>query len=123
MEELKKANPNEYHHHPKTKILKRITDLILHKIPADPNHPSYLLDNPLGVESRHWRRAKFLQRYRLFFRFDSRAKEIIYVWINDEKTLRCEGSKSDPYEIFKKLLNFGSLPNNWEELYQAVKTE
>ncbi len=29
-----------------------------------------------------------------FFRYDSKAKVIVYAWVNDEQTLRSAGSKS-----------------------------
>lgn len=44
--------------------------------------------NTLGPEHRHWRRAKIGRRFRLFFRYDSRAKTIVFAWVNDEQTLR-----------------------------------
>jgi toxin YhaV len=42
----------------------------------------------------HWRRAKFLSRFRLFFRYNSKAKVIIYAWVNEENTLRKAGSSA-----------------------------
>lgn len=41
--------------------------------------------------------AKIGRRFRLFFRYDSRAKIIVFAWVNDEQTLRSAGSKSDPF--------------------------
>jgi toxin YhaV len=63
--------------HPKTKLLKRILDLILDEIPRDPNAAGFQLGNTLGPAYRHWRRAKFLGRFRLFFRFSSTHKAIV----------------------------------------------
>ena len=56
----------------------------------------------MGSAYRHWRRAKLGRRYRLFFRYDSKAKVIVYAWVNDEQTLRSAGSKSDPYAVFER---------------------
>ena len=42
----------------------------------------------LGPGNRHWFRAKFHGRYRLFFRFSAGQKIIIYAWVNDEQSLR-----------------------------------
>jgi toxin YhaV len=47
----------------------------------------------MGPELRHWRRAKFGRRVRLFFRDDSRTKVIVYARVKDENTLRVAGSK------------------------------
>src|SRR5438045_3148152 len=74
--------------HPKSKLLKRILDLILIEIPRDPTAPEFQLGNTLGATHRHWRRAKFLGRFRLFYRFSSAHKAVVYAWVNDENTLR-----------------------------------
>ena len=102
--------------HPKAKLLKRILEVILTEIPQDPSSSKYLQGNTIGTTYRHWYRAKFLQRYRLFFRFDSKHKIIIYAWLNDESTLRKSGSKTDPYTVFRKRLIQGTPPNDWEHL-------
>jgi len=36
---------------------------------------------------------------------------IVYVWINDEFTLRKAGSKTDAYAVFKSMLNAGNPPH------------
>jgi toxin YhaV len=102
--------------HPKAKILKHISKLIEEEIPANPNDPRYLLGNTLGRNYRHWRRAKFLQRFRLFFRFSEKEKIIIYAWINDENSLRKVGARTDPYAIFLKRLRQGNPPDSWVDL-------
>ncbi len=84
---LKQEQPNTYAEHPKAKLLKRVLVLILDEIPRDPNAPEFQLGNTLGPTHRHWRRAKFLGRFRLFYRFSSAHKAIIYAWVNDESTL------------------------------------
>ena len=58
---------------PAAKFLARLTALILDQIPRDPNAPAYGLANTLGPTYRHWRRAKFLGRFRLFFASTVRA--------------------------------------------------
>ena len=72
---------------------------------------------------RHWRRAKLGRRYRLFFRYDSKAKVIVYAWVNDEQTLRSSGSKSDPYAVFEKMLGRGNPPDDWNALVEASKSD
>ena len=37
----------------------------------DPNSVEYRLGNTLGPSHRYWRRAKFLGRFRLFYRFST----------------------------------------------------
>jgi toxin YhaV len=72
--------------------------------------------NTLGADNRHWFRAKFHQRYRLFYRFSSKEKVILYAWVNDERTLRKSGSKSDPYSVFRAMLEAGDPPSTMEQL-------
>lgn len=114
--------PDSFKSHPKAKLLARIQELILDEIPRDPNALIYGLGNTLGTSHRHWRRAKFLQRFRLFFRFDSASKIIIYAWVNDENTLRKAGSKTDPYAVFSRRLDEGDPPDQWDDLLADAST-
>jgi len=122
VEDLKKKRPDGYESHPKAKLLKRIQHLILDEIPRDPNAVEYQLGNTLGPAHRHWRRAKFLGRFRLFYRFSTVHKAVIYAWVNDETTLRKAGSRTDPYAIFNKRLREGDPPDDWDDLFQKRKT-
>jgi toxin YhaV len=119
---LRANHPEGYEQHPKTKLLKRITDLILKEIPRDPGAAEYDLGNTLGPRHRHWRRAKFLGRFRLFFRYSSKAGVIIYAWVNDENTLRKAGGSNDPYEVFSGLLRKGRPPDDWNALAKEVRS-
>ncbi len=116
VEFLADKDPNSFITHPKTKLLARIKELILKEIPENPNSPEFEQGNTLGKDQRHWKRAKFLGRFRLFFRFSTKYKVIIYAWVNDENTLRKAGAATDPYTVFERLLFKGNPPSNWEEL-------
>lgn len=117
--ELARRNPAGYERHPKAKLLKRLTEIILDEVPADPGAPRYRQGLTLGRAYRHWRRARFLGRLRLFFRFDSRAKVIIYAWANDERTLRQRGARTDPYAVFRGRLASGDPPDDWDDLLRS----
>ena len=86
------------------KLFRALSQLMLDAVPGDPARDEYRQGNTLGEAHRHWRRAKIGRRFRLFFRYDSKAKVIVYAWVNDEQTLRSAGSKSDPYAVFEKML-------------------
>src|SRR3954469_18995348 len=86
VERIREQQPKTYQDHPKTKLFARIYRLIFDEIPKNPKAPEYEQGNTLGKDHRHWRRAKFLQRFRLFFRFSSAHRVIIYAWVNDENT-------------------------------------
>jgi toxin YhaV len=120
IERLRVADPRRYQEHPKTRLLKRIVDLIEVEIPRDPGAHEYSLGNTLGPTHRHWRRAKFLGRFRLFFRYSSKANVIIYAWVNDENTLRQAGGRNDPYNVFGGLLRKGRPPDDWDALVKEA---
>lgn len=105
------------------KLFTALSKLILDTVPSDPNREEYRQGNTMGATFRHWRRAKIGRRFRLFFRFDSKAKIIIFAWVNDETTLRASGSRSDPYFVFQKMLERGHPPDDWTALMQASNSE
>ena len=117
---LRKNDPSGYARHPKAKLLKRIVDLVEREIPRDPGAAEYNLGNTLGPAHRHWRRAKFLGRFRLFFRYDLKTAVILYAWVNDEDTLRKAGGANDPYRLFSDMLRKGRLPNDWVALLKEA---
>ena len=96
VETLQAKDPQHYKDHSATKLLTTINRYMREIIPREPNAPEFRQGNTLGVDNRQWFRAKFHQRYRLFFRFSSKEKVIVYAWVNDEGTLRKAGSRSDP---------------------------
>ena len=106
--------------HPKLRLLERIRSLMLDEIPQNPNAAEYQLGNTMGPRYRHWRRAKFLGRFRLFFRLNTAQKAIVYAWVNDENTLRKAGSSTDPYAVFTRKLNAGDPPDVWEDLPRST---
>lgn len=123
VDQLEADDPKGWTSHPKAKLLKRIRDVIMDEVPANPDDPAYRLSDTMGKQHTHWRRAKFLGRFRLFFRFDTASRVIIYAWVNDENTLRKAGSKTDPYTTFEKRLGRGDPPSGWTDLHASVPDE
>src|SRR3546814_19868396 len=97
------------------------TTLFRSVVPSDPSRDEYRQGNTLGAAYRHWRRAKIGRRFRLFFRYDSKANVIVFAWVNDEQTLRSAGSKSDPYAVFEKMLGRDNPPDDWNALKAASR--
>ncbi len=118
---LKTKDPQNFFKKNDTKRLAAIAKLAFEIIPIDPSSPEYRQGETLGKEHKHWFRAKFFQQYRLFFRFDSASKILVYAWVNDEKTKRAYGSKTDAYRTFEKMLATGSPPDSWESLLKEAK--
>ena len=113
---LKARHPNTYQQKNATKRLVAIVKLAFDEIPTDPTLPVYRQGGTLGDEYKHWFRAKFFQKYRLFFRYHLSAKVIVIAWVNDQDTKRAYGNKTDAYRTFRKMLNDGHPPDTWDEL-------
>ena len=117
--QLAQDDPRGYKTHSKTKLLASVYKAITEVVPANPDAPEFRLGKTLGADNTSWRRVKMgmPDRYRLFFRFaSSPVKVIVYVWFNDEGTLRKIGSKTDVYEIFRRMLARGVVPRSIAEL-------
>ena len=109
-------SPGDAAENANVKLYAALAKLILETVPSDPAREEFRQGNTMGPAFRHWRRAKIGRRFRLFFRYDSRSKVIIYAWVNDQSTLRASGSKSDPYVVFQKMLARGNPPDDWDGL-------
>ena len=117
--QLAQDDPRGYKTHPKTKLLASVYKAIMEVVPANPDAPEFRFSKTLGAVNNNWRRVKkgLPDGYRLFFRFaSSPVKVIVYVWFNDEDTLRKAGSKTDVYETFKRMLARGVVPISIAEL-------
>jgi toxin YhaV len=122
VEALQRSDPSgRWKANDKAKLLARIVKIVFEEVPAQPDHPKFEQGNTLGSDGRGWRRAKFLGRFRLFFRFDKRRKIIVYAWVNDENTLRQAGGRHDPYRVFQSMLEDGDPPSDWNTLLDACR--
>jgi toxin YhaV len=114
VEGLKQKDPVGFTKKNATKRLAAITKLAFEVIPQDPTRAEYRQGNTLGDDHKHWFRAKFFQQYRLFFR---------YAWVNDEDTKRAYESSDDAYRVFRKMLESGHPPDDWNQLLAEASTE
>lgn len=118
---LREKDPRGWRKSANTKLLAALRQLVFETIPQDPARPEYRQGGTLGDDRKHWFRAKFGGgRFRLFFRYSTSAKIIVFAWVNDENTLRTYGSKSDAYAVFRKMLDKGNPPDNWAALLTAA---
>ncbi|WP_219905141.1 type II toxin-antitoxin system YhaV family toxin [Pseudothauera lacus] len=106
-----------------SKRLVAITKLAFDVIPQDPTRPEYRQGATLGEDHKHWFRAKFFQQYRLFFRYHAPSKVIVYAWVNDEDTKRAYESSDDAYRVFRKMLESGHPPDDWDQLLAEARKE
>lgn len=118
-----RKDPQGFEGNTNVKLFRALSRLIVEIVPSDPSHDQFRQGNTLGPAYRHWRRAKIGRRFRLFFRYDSKARVIVYAWVNDEQTLPSSGSQSDPYAVFEMMLKRGNPPDDWAALVAASKAD
>ena len=124
VEKARKKDPKAYKKKRAAKLLAAVLKVAFEDIPSDPTRDIYRQGGTLGDEYKHWVRAKFLQQFRLFFRYQQSAdsKIIVLAWVNDDSTLRAYESANDAYAVFRKMLDRGNPPDTWKELLAAASS-
>lgn len=128
---LKKIDEKRFQTDRKVQILRKVIDYIYDIIPSDPFKAEYRIGKTMTPEYKNWRRAKKgLQRYRLYFLFqseqnatDRKKGNIAYAWLNNEKTLRkmSEKSNMDAYAVMQNQLKRGRIPDQYCDLIKQCK--
>jgi toxin YhaV len=118
---LKKKDPAGYIRKNAVKRLAALLKLAFEVIPQDPERPEYRQGTTLGDDRKHWFRAKFFQQYRLFFRYHKESRIIVYCWVNDEDTKRAYESADDAYRVFRRMLDSGHPPDDWQSLLDEAR--
>ena len=94
------------------------------KIPQNPGGPQYRHGGAIPGGHLEWFRAKTGNgRFRLFYRYDSTSRIVIYAWVNNTDTLRTYGATTDAYAVFGKMLTRGNPPTDWETLLEQARRE
>lgn len=124
VERARTKDPRGWRKSANAKLLAALRQLVFETIPQDPTRAESRQGATLGDARKHWFRAKFGNgRFRLFFRYSTSAKIIIFAWVNDETTLRTYGAKSDAYAVFRKMLDKGNPPDSWDGLLAAARED
>lgn len=123
VEVLRKKDPVGYVNKNASKRLAAIAKLAFDVIPQDPARTDYRQGNTLGNEHKHWFRAKFFQQYRLFFRYHASSRVIVFAWVNDEDSKRAYESGDDAYRVFRRMLESGHPPDDWDQLLAEAGAE
>ena len=121
VEALKQKDPAGYVKKNATKRLAAIAKLAFDVIPQDPSRAEYRQGATLGADRKHWFRVKFFQQYRSFFRYHAGARVIVYAWVNDDDTKRTYESSDDAYRVFRKMLESGHPPDDWDQLLSQAE--
>ena len=123
VERAREKDPSGYASTANAKLLAALRKLLFEVIPIDPTRPEFRQGGTLGPARKHWFRAKFGNgRFRLFFRYSTAAKIIIFAWVNDSNTLRTYDAKNDAYAVFRTMLGKGNPPEDWDALLKASRT-
>lgn len=117
VEVLKQKDPIGFGKKNASKRLAAIAKLAFDVIPQDPARPEYRQGGTLGNDRKHWFRAKFFQQYRLFFRYHAPSKIIVFAWV------RAYESSDDAYRVFRKMLERGHPPDDWNQLLAEARAE
>jgi toxin YhaV len=104
-----KKDPKGYKKKRAAKLLAAVLKVAFEDIPSDPTRDIYRQGGTLGEEYKHWFRAKFLQQFGLFFRYQQTegAKIIVLAWVNDGSTLRAYENANDAYAGVRKMMKRG----------------
>lgn len=106
------------------KLLAALRKLVFETVPSNPTRSEYGQGGTLGPERTHWFRAKFGGgRFRLFFRYDTRSRIIIYAWVNDGEMLRTYGARTDAYAVFRRMLESGDRPDDRRRLLETASRD
>ena len=120
VEKSRRKDPKNYQASANAKLLAQLNRLAFETVPVDPARPEFRQGATLGNARKHWFRVKFGGgRFRLFYRYSTSARIIIFAWVNDRDTLRTYGSKSDAYAVFKAMLDKGNPPDDWDALVKG----
>lgn len=108
VERAKQSDPQGWQEKADASLVAALRALIVGRISRDLLAAEFQQGNTLSRERRHWFRANFGgNRFRLFLRADSRARVIVYTWVNDQDTLQKVGARSDPCVVFAGMLAGG----------------
>lgn len=124
VEHLAEKDPDNFDQHPSYKLYESIESAVFDRIALNPDSSEFRLGNTLREKKlKNWRRVKngLPNRYRLFFQFSTSSSAIILAWLNDSRTLRKEGAKTDVYSTFKRKVMSGDIPNSFDELMTGSK--
>jgi toxin YhaV len=121
VERAKAKDPAGFQKTANAKVLAALRKLVFETIPSDPTRADYRQGATLGADRKHWFRAKFGgQRFRLFFRYSTAARVIVFAWVNDADTLRTYGAKTDAYAVFRSMLDKDNPPDDWAALVRGA---
>jgi mRNA-degrading endonuclease RelE of RelBE toxin-antitoxin system len=104
-----KLRDADYYRHPVVKFARRVREADKTIIPQNPDRPEYRLRGDLKKYRRY---KQGLKRYRLFFCFANHPPIILYLYLTDDKSLRKQKDKNDPYQKFRTFVSRGNVSHD-----------
>lgn len=83
VERLREKYPKTYQKKNATKRLTALSKLVFDIIPQDPTCHKYRQDNILDSGRKYWLQAGFFKHHKLFFRYHSESRIILYAWVKN----------------------------------------
>lgn len=62
-------------------------------------------------------------QYQLFFHEHAPSKVIVFAWVNDRDTKRAYEGSDDAYRVFRRMLESGHPPADWNQLLAEARAE
>ena len=115
--------PKAFAAHRQVKLFAALVRIVHETVPRNPDAVGFRQGLTLGEKFTSWRRVKghgLPARWRLFFKFSDKSKVIVFVWLNDETTLRQAGAATDVYAVFRKMLQGGNPPTDLASLQKRA---
>ncbi|HEY0211010.1 type II toxin-antitoxin system YhaV family toxin [Acerihabitans sp.] len=98
---LKQKYPDVYEKKKSARVLATTKKVISCRITCAPGANEFRQGSSLGDAHKHWFRAKFLQQYRIYYRYSERYQHIVLGWLNNDETLRSCVSKLTLIKFFR----------------------
>lgn len=73
------------------KLFQTLSHWVMDAVPGDPSRDAFRHCNIAEPAHSNWRCAKIGGRFRLFFRYDARAKVIVFAALKDRAAVMAEG--------------------------------
>lgn len=118
-----KLKQSDFEAHPEVKLFAALVNIVHDVVPRNPDEPEFRLGATLGPKYSSWRRVKghgLAPRMRLFFKYSSARRVIVFAWLNDEGTLRKAGASTDVYAVFQRMLKSGNPPDDFGALLKKA---
>ena len=105
--------------HPEVKLFAALVNVVHEVVPRNPEAAEFRLGGTLGPKYTNWRWVKghgLPARMRLFFKYSSARKVVVFAWLNDESSLQQAGALTDVYTVFQGMLKAGNPPDDLKAL-------